>query len=106
LVRIALAVVKGAAVEAVGSRLGLRRHDRGDSLAQLRVKILGGDLGFGNSVERRVDDDDAEDRVLIVRSIQHEGDATERLAVDLDLLAGLRIFIRRVAPAQLLGAGQ
>ncbi len=53
-----------------------------------------------------IDDDDAEDGILVIGSVQLEGDAAEGLSVHLDLLAALRIFICGVAPAELLRAGQ
>ena len=74
-----------AAMEAVGSRTGLRSDDGRDSLAELGIEVLRGDLGLGHCIRRRVDNNDSENRVLVVGAVQLEGRSTERLAVNLDL---------------------
>ena len=89
-------------MEVVGARLGLRRHHGRHGLAELGVEVLRCDLRLGDRVQRRIHDDDAQDRILIVCAVQLESGAAESLAINLDLLAGLRILIGGVAPAQLL----
>src|SRR6202041_2111949 len=78
------------------SRLGLRGHDGGYGFAQFGVEVLCGDLGFSDRVHRRVDDDNTEDGIFVVGAVQLIGDAAEGLAVDLNLLGSLRVFIRGV----------
>ena len=103
LVGVAGAEVVGAAVEVVGAGTGLRRHHGGNGLAQLGVEVLGGDLGLRHRIHGGIDDDDSQDRVLVVGAVQLEGGSAEGLAVDLNLLRSLRILIGRVGPAQLSG---
>ena len=47
-----------------------------------------------------------ENRILVVGAVQLIRHPAERLAVHLNLLAGLRVFIRCVVPTQRLRAGQ
>ena len=97
---VALAVVESRAVEAVGSGLGLGCDDRRDRLAELGVEVLRGDLRLRERVRIWVDDDNSENRILIIGSIKLEGDAGKGLSVDFDLLRPLRIFAGSVAPTQ------
>ena len=103
-IRVAPPIVEGAAMEVVGARLGLRRHHGRYSLAELSVEVLRCDLRLSDRVERRIHNDDAQNRILIVRAVQFERGATESLAIDLNLLARLRVLVGCVAPAQLLCA--
>src|SRR5580698_68291 len=105
-IRIALTVVKGAAVEGVGPGFRLRRDNGRNRFAEFRVEILRCNLCFRNCIQCWIDDDDSEDRILVVSAIQLIGNATERLSVNLDLLAALRILISGVRPGQLLCARQ
>ena len=68
--------------------------------------MLRRDFGLGQRVRIRVDDDDAEDWILIVGSIQLERDPGKRLAIHLNLLGSLRIFTGSVGPPQQLRARQ
>ena len=77
LIRIGAPEPEAAAVNVIAARLGLRGHDTGDGLAELRIVILQCDLGFGDGVEIRIDDDDAEDGILIVGAVEFEGGAAE-----------------------------
>ena len=93
-------------MEVVGAGTGLGGNYRGNSLAQLGVEVLRGDLGFSDRVHGGVDDDDAQNRILVIGAVQLEGGSAEGLAVHLNLLGALRVFIGRVGPAQKLGARQ
>ena len=53
----------------------------GYSLAHFRVVMLQRDLGFCDSVQIRIDDDDAEDWILIVGAVQLVIGAAEVLAL-------------------------
>ena len=91
-------------MEIVGARTGLRGHDSRHGLAQLGIVVLRGDLGFGYRIHWRIDDDDSENRILVVGAVQFEGCSAECLAVHLNLLRCLRVFIGGVRPAENLGA--
>ena len=93
-------------MELVGARTGLGGNHRGDGLAQLGVEVLRGDLGLSHRIHCRIDDDDAQNRILVVGAVQLEGGSAEGLAVNLNLFGTLGIFIGRVGPAQNLGARQ
>ena len=69
----------------VGSRFRLGRHHAGDSHAELCIIVLGGDFGFGDGFECRVDDDDAQDWVLVVSAVELKRCAAEVLPIDRDL---------------------
>ena len=57
-------------MEVVAARLGLRRHVAGDRLSHFSVVLLQRDLGFGHGVQVGVDDDDAQDRILVIGAVQ------------------------------------
>ena len=84
-------------MEFVRAGLGLHSDDAGGALAGLRVVVLKGDLGFGDGVEVRVHDDDAQDGILVVGTVELKVGAREVLPIDLDLAAALRIFRGSVA---------
>ena len=91
----------------IAARLGLRRYVAGNRLAHLGVILLQRHLGFGNSVEVRVDDDDTQDWILVVGAVQLIVGSAEVLAVNENLLRRLRIFGARVGPTrQLLRTGR
>ncbi len=74
------------------------------SLAEFRVVVLGRDFGFRHRVQTRVDDDDPQNRILIVSAVQFISGTAEVLSVYEDLFAALRILRGCVAPAQDLGS--
>ena len=82
----------------VGARARVRRHNTRDGFAELSIVILRRNLRFFDSIETRIHDDDPENRVLVVGSIQFITSAAEVLPVHEDLLATLRIFRGSVAP--------
>ena len=86
-------------MQIIAARLGLDRNQAGDSLAEFRVIILQRNLGLLNCLQVRVDDNDPENRILIVRAVQFKTRATEVLTVHENLLATLWVFGRSVAPA-------
>jgi hypothetical protein len=88
-------------VELIGARFCLHGLHRGDSLSELRVEILGGDLGFRHGLVVWIDDNDAENGVLIVGAIQGIVHAAERLAINLNLLGTLWVLVGRVGPTKL-----
>ena len=87
-------------MEFVGTGLGLHFDDAGGGLAGFRVVILKGDFGLGDGVEVGVYNDNAEDRILVVGSVEFEVGAGEVLAIDLDLSAALGIFRGSVVEAR------
>ncbi len=100
-------IEEAAAVEFVDARLDLNRDRTGDGFADFRVEILVSDLGFLNGVQVRIDDDNPEDGILVIGTVEFEGRAAEVLAVHHDLLAALGVFCGGVAPAdELLRAGR
>lgn len=105
-VGVAGAEIVNVAVELIGAGARLRGHDRRDGLALFSVVVLGGDLDFGHRIGGGVDHDNAQNWVLVVGPIQLVGHAAEGLAVNLNLLRCLGIFIGRVGPAQHLRARQ
>ena len=76
----------------------------GDCFPELCVEIRRGDLGFGHRVEVGVDDDNAQDGILIISAIQLEPGSTEMLAIDEYLAAALRVLRRGMRPSKFLGA--
>ena len=105
-VRVALPVIERRTVKFIRPGLGLNRHDGRNRLAKRSVKILRRDLRFRERVEVRIDDDDAQHGIFVIRTVQFIRDAAERLSIYLDLLAALGILIRRMGPAKLLCARQ
>ena len=85
--------------------LGLYGHNAGGRLSELRTVVLRRNLGFADRFEIRVDDDDPEDRIAVLRAVELVPGAAEVLAVDLDLGRSLRVLARRVLPLQLLRTG-
>ena len=83
---------ESAAVQFVRSRFRLRCDHTGHGLAEFGVIILRGDLGFGDRIQRRIDDDDPQDGIAILGAIELEAGSAEGLAVDPGLQAALRIF--------------
>src|ERR1700691_5239783 len=100
-VGVAFTIVEESSVEGIGARFGLHRLHRGDSLPELSVKILGGDLGFRHGLVVWIDDNDAENGILIVRAVQGIVHAAERLAINLNLLGTLWVLVGRVGPTKL-----
>ncbi len=95
-----------AAAHLVPSGLGLHRDHAGRRLAELGVVVLRCDFRLGDRLERRVDDDDAEDRVAVLGAVELIAGAAEMLAVDHRLRRSLRVLARGVLPAELLRAGR
>ena len=94
-------------MQLVGAGLGLRCHQTGDGLALLSVVKLRSDSSLVDGVQVGIDDDDTQDGVLVIGSVQLEAGAAEVLAVDKNLQTALRVFGGGMAPAgQLLGAGR
>ena len=90
----------------IASRLRLNRNDARHSLAKLGIVVPQRDFRFLNGVQVRIDDDDSENRILIVGSVQFKSRAAEVLAVHENLLSALRIFRGGMAPAdQFLSSG-
>src|SRR5438552_4609554 len=56
-------------VNLVGSRFGLRRDNRTDGLAKFRVIILMNNLSFLDRIEIRIDNDDPQNRILVIRAV-------------------------------------
>ena len=104
--RVVLEELEGAAAQRVGTRPRLHRDDAGDGQAELRVVVLRGDLRLADRLQRRVDDDDAEDRIAVVGAIELVVRAAEVLAVDHRLGRALRVLAGGVLPLQLLRAGR
>ncbi len=80
-------IKESSTVEAIAARLGLRCDQTRHRLAKFRVVVLQSDLGFGHCVEIGIDDNDAQDRILVVSSIEFEPGAAEVLPLREDLVA-------------------
>ena len=105
LLPIAPPIIECRAVKIVRTGLGLDSDHAGDGLAKFRVVILQRHFCFLNRIEVRIDDNDAENRILVIGSVEFERGAAKVLAVYENLLAALRIFCRCVAPPnELLGS--
>ena len=61
--------IREDATEIVGARLGLRADDAG-RCTELRVVVGRRDLGLGQRLEGGIDDDESEQRVVIVRAVE------------------------------------
>ena len=101
---IAAAEAEYAAVQGIGTRLGLARHDTGDGLSEFGVVVLAGHLGFSDRLQGGIDNDNSEDGIAIVGSIEHEAGSGKSLSIDFGLQAALRVFAGGVRPTQLLCA--
>ena len=89
----------------VAARLGLDGDQSSDSLAKFGVVVLKINFRLGNCVEVGIDDDDSQNGILVISSIQLVAGSAEVLAVDEDLLRTLRILGGCVSPTyQLLRA--
>ena len=84
-----------SAMNLIGAGLGLRAHHARAGHAELGIVIRGRDLGLGHRVQRRVDHDPAQHRVVIVGAIQQVRCARKALAVDQHAIRPLRILGRR-----------
>ena len=102
---IAAAEAENAAVEIIAPRFSLGRHYAGYRFAEFSVVILGSDLCLGDRIEIGIDNDNAQNWVLVIGSIQLVCSTAEMLAVDENLLAALWILGLCVCPThELLGA--
>ncbi len=93
-------------MEDVGAGLGLHRHDARRGLAELGIVVLRRDFRLADRLERRVDDDDAENRIAVLGAVELIPRAAEVLAVDHRLGRTLRVLAGRVLPLELLRAGR
>src|SRR2546423_1621170 len=91
-------------MQRIAARLRGYDHQAGRGTAKLGVVVLAAQASFCNRIERRIDDDDAEDRVLVVGSVQLETGTGKVLSVYLNLQTALRVLARRMVPTQTLGA--
>src|SRR5690349_13869556 len=94
-------------MEIIGTGLGLNLNQTSDGLTGLGVVILESNLGFADGVEVGIDNDNAENWILVIGAVELKVGSREVLAIDENLAAALGIFSGRVAPAdELLGAGR
>src|SRR6185369_6253644 len=98
-VRVRTLEIKCRSVQLVGSRLGLRRNHRTQRFAEFRIVILGGDLHFLDRIQVRVDNNNAQNRILVVGAIQFERGAGKLLALRQNLLRTLRVLAGSMVPA-------
>ena len=103
---VGLIELERAAVQEVGAGLGLDRHDARRGLAELGIVVLRRDFRFADRFERRVDDDDAENRIAVLRAVELIPGAAEVLAVDHRLRRPLRVLAGGMLPLELLRAGR
>jgi hypothetical protein len=73
--------LEGGPMDLIRAGLGLRAHHARACHAELSVVIGGRNLGFRDGIERRVDDDPAQDRVVIIRAVEEVRCAGKTLAV-------------------------
>ena len=79
-----------------GVRAGLRlRADDARGRPELGIVVGGRDLGLGHGFERRIDHDQPEHRVVIVRAVEQMRRSGEALAVDDLSIRSLRVLARR-----------
>ncbi len=93
-------------MQLVGARLGLGSHDGPNSLSEFGIVILRSDFEVGERLEVRVDHDDSQDWILVIRPIQFEAGSREMLPVRQYLSRSLGVFAGGVPPALQLGAGR
>src|SRR6266571_4552644 len=94
--------IERRSVNLVGSRFGLRRHDGADGFAKFRVVVLVNNLCFVDRIEIGIDNDNAQDWILVVSSVEFERRAGEVLPICFDLLRALRVFASGVTPVKTL----
>src|ERR1700730_4764685 len=73
--------IKRRAVPIVGARPRLRRQHHANGFPKLRVIILRSNLHLVDRFQVRIDHDDPQNRVLIVRAVQFESAPREVLAL-------------------------
>ena len=78
----------------IGAGLRLRADHSGAGDTEFGVVVGGRDLGLGHRFERRIDDDPAEHRVMIVRAVQQVRSAREALPVYQHAVGALRVLSR------------
>src|SRR5258706_2253681 len=93
---------KTAAMDLVAARARLGRNQTGDRLAKFGVVVLQRDLGFRYSVKVGVDDNNSQNRILVIGSVKKKAGAAEVLALGENLLPALRILSGSVAPSRQL----
>ena len=76
-------------MQIVGTRFRGGENNAGVRHAEFGVIVLRGDFGLGHGIEHRIDDDDAEDGILVVCTIKLEAGSAEGLAIDRDLMRRL-----------------
>ena len=91
--------IKARAMKIVATRLSLHSNNASHSFAKLSVVVLQRKLRFSNRVDVGVHNDDAENGILVISSVQLVSRATEVLPVYKYLLASLRVFVSGVVPA-------
>src|SRR5258708_21378772 len=102
--RVGEAKPEGAAVEVICTRFCLCSYNSCYRFSKFGIVILSSKLSLGYSVEVWVNDDNAENRILIVSAVQFISGSTEVLSLNENLLAALRILGRSVTPRKLLRA--
>src|SRR5712692_3418661 len=90
-------------VQLVGAGLGLGSHDGPYGLSKFGIVILRSNLDFVDRLEVRVDYDDPQDRILVIRAVEFETGSREMLAVRQYLPRSLRVLAGRVPPVLQLG---
>ena len=90
-------------VEVIGSRLRLRIHHGGNRLPELRVIALHQDFGLSNGIQRRIDDDLAQNRILIRGTVEQIPNTGEKLPLNVYGRAALRVLGVVLRPSHRLG---
>ena len=91
-------IFKQRAVEVVAAGFCGRLKQRACDGAECGVVVPCRHLEFLERVDIGVDDGDAENRAIVFRAVEQEAVRGELLAIDVDLVAALRIFGRGVLP--------
>src|SRR5205823_3153912 len=82
------------------------RYDRADRLSKFGIVILMDDLRFVDGIKVRIDDDDPENWILVIRAVQFERRPGKVLPVRFNLLRTLGVFAGGVPPVKTLRSGR
>jgi len=88
-IRVGALEIKRRPVNFICAGLRLRRHHSADGLAEFRVVILLSNLNFLDGIKIWINDDNSENWVLVIRTVQLKGCAAEVLSLSLNLLRSL-----------------
>ena len=96
---------EGRTMDRVSAGFGVNLNHRAAGLSKLGVVVARGHLEFLYRIQVGIHHDNAQHRVVIIRSINHEIVHAKELAIGIDLYPPLRIFTGSVLPVHFTRTG-